>query len=72
MKRWAAYEAKEAHEAIQAEWPYAYIVGHIRAIVSDRCIYPGEKVARIEFFLEKFDEARASAWKSVLEEDRVL
>lgn len=72
MKRWAVYETEEAHEAIRAEWPYAYIVGHIRAIVSNRLIYPGEKVARIEFFLEQFDEARASAWKSVLAEDRVL
>lgn len=71
MKRWEAYEVEEAHEAVQAEWPYAYIVGHIRAIVSSRCIYPGEKVARIEFFLEKFDEARSSAGKSVLEEERV-
>lgn len=71
MKRWEAYEVEEAHEAVQAEWPYAYIVGHIRAIVSNRCIYSGEKVARIKFFLEKFDEARSSAWKSVLEEERV-
>ena len=71
MKRWEAYEVEEAHEAVQAEWPYAYIVGHIRAIVTNRCIYPGEKVARIEFFLEQFDEARSSAGKSVLEEERV-
>ena len=68
MKRWEAYEVEEAHEAVQAEWPYAYIVGHIRAIVSNRCIYPGETVARIKFFLEQFDEEQLSAWKSVLEE----
>lgn len=71
MKKWAKYEVHAAHEAVQTAWPYAYAIGHIRAIVSNRCIYPGEKVARIEFFLEQFDEAQSSAWKSVLEEERV-
>lgn len=72
MKRWEDYEAYAAREAVQSEYPYAYSVGHIRGIISDMRIYPDEKVARIEFFLEKFDEARASAWKSALAEERVL
>ena len=71
MKKWAKYEVHAAYEAVQTACPYAYAIGHIRAIVSNRCIYPGEKVARIEFFLAQFDEARSSAWKSVLEEERV-
>lgn len=57
-KQWTDREVCAAHEAAQSEWPYAYSVGHIRAIISDHSIDPEEKTARIQFYLQQFDQMR--------------
>ena len=60
MDLWKEYTIHAAREAVRTEWPYAYSIGHIRAIIEDCSILPEEKVAQISFYLQQFDQMRRS------------